>query len=91
MVMMSLEDTELSCVAGLSQGYSKEISDFSLLLYKYNGLSEVPVLYVNTCSAVQRPSAGSTLPSSEVFGFLGDPGRHVETVSSGVAAWHLPP
>lgn len=84
MVMMSLEDTEVSCVAGLSQREARDISDFSLLLHEYNGLLKVPALYVNTSSAA------STVSSSGLLCLLGDPGRHMEMESSGVAAWQLP-
>lgn len=93
--MVSLEDTELSCAAGLSQWVGRESwgclwVSFSLSLHKYDGLLKVPVLSVNCCPAVQPPKVGLTVSSAWVFCFLGDPGRLVETVSSEVAAWQLP-
>lgn len=92
---MLLEDTELSCAAGLPQGEDKKITryfrlSFSLLPHKYDGLFKVPLLSVNSCPAVQLTPAGSTLSSASVFCFLGDPGTCVETSeSSEVAGWVL--
>lgn len=91
--MVSLEDTELSCAAGLQQGEveGKESSgcfrySFSLLLHKYNGLS----VSVNLCPAVHLPPVGSAVSSAWVFCLFCDPGRHVEMMSSESAAWQLP-
>lgn len=94
MVMVSLEDTELSCVTGLPEWEDRETSDgvrvsFCPLLHKYANLQTVPALSVNSCPALQLHAAASTVPSSGVFIFVGDPGRHVETVSSAVEAWQL--
>lgn len=89
--MMLLEDTKLSCVAGLPhEEEGGEISgcfrfSFALLLHKYDGLLKVPVLRVNSCTDVY-PSASS----SGGFCSVGVPRRHVKTVSSVVAAWQLP-
>lgn len=90
--MVSLEDTELSCVAGLPRGEGGEISalpsSFGLLLHKYNGLLKVPVLSVNSRPSSQLHPAASVVPSSGVRRFFGDPDKHVETLLS--EAWQPP-
>lgn len=93
--MVSLEDTELSCVAGLPQKEGGGISgcfrfSFSLLQHECNSLLKVPVLSVNSCPALQLHPAASTVSTSVVFRFLGDPGRQAETESSEVEDWLLP-
>lgn len=94
--MMLLEDTELSCVAGLP--HEEEGGELSgcfrlscaLLLHKYEGLLKVTVLCVNSCSELQLYPAASSASSSGVFCSIRDPRQHVEMVSSEKAAWQLP-
>lgn len=94
--MMLLEDTELSCVAGLP--HEEEGGELSgcfrlscaLLLHKYDGLLKVPVLRVNSCSELQLYPAASSASSSGVFCSVQDLRQHVEMVSSEKAAWQLP-
>lgn len=88
--MALLEDTTLSCVAGLTDKEGGEISScfqlsFLVLLQKWDGLIKVLIRSVNVCPAALSVS------SSGVFCLLCDPDRPMGTVLSEVAAWQLPP